>query len=527
MARLLNRVLIFSAMRFAPDGTLLLSPSDLANHLACAHLTQLELRVQRGELARPHVDDPYGQIILRKGNEHEAAYLARLEAEGLRVLRLQTYDDEGFDADEARRATEEAIRARRGGRHLPGLPHATAPGAGSRTSSCACPTARTSPSTRSSRARRSRSTCIQLCFYAEQLERIQGRLPEHVHVELGSGERETLRTADFIAFFRRSRRAAPGRDRRRRAGRARGRGRSTTARSATSATSAATSASTEDHPILVAGLGAAARRAARRRRDPDADGARRRRLPTTEVHRIRPETFERIRSQAALQLHFTRTGERRVELLPDEEERGFRTLPPPSEGDVWLDLEGHPFYEPARGLEYLFGWCYRDGRRDALRGRLGARPRRARRRAFERFVDWVEARRRVHPDLHVYHYAGYERTALRRLMGEHSTREREIDDWLRQELLVDLYRVVKQSLRAGVDELLDQGDREAVRVRAHGRGRGRRRVGRPLRAVARGAGRRAARGDPRLQRGGLPLDGRAPRVAPRAAAGRASLAAAA
>src|SRR5262249_36089271 len=145
----------------------------------------------------------------------------------------------------------------------------------------------------------------------------------------------------------------------------------------------------------------------------------------------------------------TRTGKRRVELLPDEEERGLRTLPPPSEGDVWLDLEGHPFYEPARGLEYLFGWCYRDGsetRYEVVWGldRVGEKA------AFERFVDWVEARRRVHPDLHVYHYAGYERTALRRLMGEHSTREREIDEWLRTELLVDLYRVVKQSLRAGV-----------------------------------------------------------------------------
>jgi hypothetical protein len=32
-------------MRFAPDRTLLLSPSDLANYLACAHVTQLELRV--------------------------------------------------------------------------------------------------------------------------------------------------------------------------------------------------------------------------------------------------------------------------------------------------------------------------------------------------------------------------------------------------------------------------------------------------------------------------------------------------
>ena len=35
-------------------------------------------------------------------------------------------------------------------------------------------------------------------------------------------------------------------------------------------------------------------------------------------------------------------------------------------------------------------------------------------------------------------------------MGEHSVREDEIDDWLRREVLVDLYRVVKQALRAGV-----------------------------------------------------------------------------
>ena len=46
---------------------------------------------------------------------------------------------------------------------------------------------------------------LQLCFYAEQLERIRGRLPEEVHVELATGERESFRTADYIAFFRRSR----------------------------------------------------------------------------------------------------------------------------------------------------------------------------------------------------------------------------------------------------------------------------------------------------------------------------------
>ena len=43
-----------------------------------------------------------------------------------------------------------------------------------------------------------------------------------------------------------------------------------------------------------------------------------------------------------------------------EEERGFALLPAPDPGDVWFDMEGHPFYETSRGLEYLFGYCYRD-----------------------------------------------------------------------------------------------------------------------------------------------------------------------
>jgi hypothetical protein len=98
-------------MRFADDGTLRLSPSDPGNHLACSHLTQLELRVQRGELERPFLEDPYGEVIRDKGNAHERAYLDRLVAEGKTVARMPVYEDEGFDSAEARRLTEEAIRA--------------------------------------------------------------------------------------------------------------------------------------------------------------------------------------------------------------------------------------------------------------------------------------------------------------------------------------------------------------------------------------------------------------------------------
>ena len=180
---------------------------------------------------------------MRKGNEHEAAHLASLEAQGLRVLRLKTYDDEGFDADEARRATEEAIRSaeadviyqayltdgtwRGFADFLVRLPDGTYEPVDTKLARSAKPL-----------------HVIQLCFYAEQLERIQGRLPEHVHVELGSGERETLRTAEFIAFFRRSRERLLAAIAGEAASSARrGRGPSTTARSATSATSAATSGS--------------------------------------------------------------------------------------------------------------------------------------------------------------------------------------------------------------------------------------------------------------------------------------------
>ena len=155
-----------------------------------------------------------------------------------------------------------------------------------------------------------------------------------------------------------------------------------------------------------------------------------------------------MRHQAELQLRGRETGTHLYELLDDEEERGFRLLPAPDHGDVWLDLEGHPFYEPARGLEFLFGYCYRDDAGEVRYEALWARDRDGERRVFERFVDWLVERRRRYPGLHVYHYAAYERTALTRLMGEHGTREHEVDDLLRGEVLVDLYRIVRQSLRA-------------------------------------------------------------------------------
>ena len=53
--------------------------------------------------------------------------------------------------------------------------------------------------------------------------------------------------------------------------------------------------------------------------------------------------------------------------------------------------------------------------------------------------------------MHVYHYAAYEKTALGRLAQRHATREEEVDRLLRGGVLVDLYRVVRQGIRASVE----------------------------------------------------------------------------
>jgi RNase_H superfamily/AAA domain len=164
---------------------------------------------------------------------------------------------------------------------------------------------------------------------------------------------------------------------------------------------------------------------------------------------MRPTTFAKLRHQAELQLQRRRSGEHRVDLLPVESERGFALLPEPNPGDLWLDLEGHPWFEPARGLEYLFGWIeLEDG--EPRYECLWAHDRDEERTAFEQLIDTIAERRRRFPGLHVYHYAPYEATALKRLMGEHGTRETELDNLLRGEVLVDLYRVTRQALRASV-----------------------------------------------------------------------------
>ena len=386
--------------------------------------------------------DRHADLIRRKGQEHENAYLQRLRGAGGNIVEIASGDD-GWDWDRMARDTAETIHAGadivyqaafvdgawRGladflERQPDGSYHALD----------------------TKLARRARpSHVLQLCFYSEQIGRIQGRLPDEMHVVGGLGERETFRPLDFLAYYRRLKQRFEA--------------------------AVARGAATYPYPVEHCGLCEFLKLCEKQWQDDDhltlVAGVYRSQVdrltaagidtlaelaaaaPGTRVEKLRATTFEKLRHQAELQLHRRVTNEHRVDLLPPEEGRGFNLLPKPSPGDIWLDLEGHPWFEPARPLEFLFGWVERDG--DGLVYRdLWARDHAGEKQAFERLVDAIVERRRRHPGMHVYHYAHYERSALRRLAGQHGTREEEVDDLLRGEVLVDLYQVTRQALRASI-----------------------------------------------------------------------------
>jgi hypothetical protein len=168
--------------------------------------------------------------------------------------------------------------------------------------------------------------------------------------------------------------------------------------------------------------------------------------PATPVPNVAAHTFETLHDQAGLQLRRRTTGALDWHALPIEPGCGFEQLPRPSPGDVIFDIEGDPFWEPARGLHFLFGLLTHDRGYQAI----WAHSREGERQALEQLVDFFHERLLQHPDMHVYHYGAYEPTALKQLMGVYATREDAMDALLRREIFCDLHSVVRQGLRAGV-----------------------------------------------------------------------------
>ena len=170
------------------------------------------------------------------------------------------------------------------------------------------------------------------------------------------------------------------------------------------------------------------------------------------IPRMNSATYDKLRHQARLQVAAMAHPDAPppYELLPCHGPGvGLAALPQPSLGDVFFDIESDPFAEEG-GLEYLFGlgWIGGDGVSFRYRAFWAHEPAEEKQ-AFENLVDFLTERRFADPNMHIYHYAAYEPTALGRLMGRHGTREDEIDDILRGGVLVDLFRIVRQGIQVG------------------------------------------------------------------------------
>src|SRR5664280_29870 len=425
------------------DGQLVLSPTDLTKHLACPHVTTLDLAALDGQVRAPGMaaDDALDRVF-RKGMDHERAYLQHLRHQGLVVTEIPArYDVAGrIDAEQqtlgAMRAGADAIyQATFYDGHWGGradfLLRTDRPSDLGNWSYDIADT---------KLARRLKvPALLQMATYAERLDRLQGARPQFLTVVTGDGVERPWRLADVASYARRAR------SRLRHA---------VEERPATEPIPVAYCSQCRwktacgdlweaaDDLSLVAGM----------RKDHRqtlvaagistvADLARAN--PTDLPRGIGMRSRERLAQQARLQMLERTTGAATYELLPPEAGKGLLGLPTPSRGDVYLDFEGDPFANDGAGREYLAGLWDRGGNFTAW----WAHSFEQEQTLTERLVDDLIGRLKADPEMHVYHYAAYEQSALKRLTGRHGTRENELDTLLRGERLVDLYAVVRNGIR--------------------------------------------------------------------------------
>ena len=433
------------------DSERLYSATDLVAFLECEHLSALDLRALDDDALRAERSqaDESQQLIADKGDAHERRHLADQRTLGRQVVDIAAG---GGSISDKVQATLAAMRAgveviyQATLRDGCWVGHADflrrVDGVASSLGSWCYEVADTKLA-RSPKAK----FLVQLAFYSDLVATAQDVAPRQMHVVLGDGTERNFRVADYAHYLESLR---------------------TRFLAAVEGLLGATRQApypvpcehcdlchwsercnrqrlADDHLSQVAGITRI--QTVRLQEAGVSTMAALAALPVdARVARIQPETLVKLRGQAVLQEHARRTGERKLEhlALDPDRRRGFHRLPRPDEGDLYFDMEGDPLEDG--GLEYLFGLWFRDDGQWTFKP-FWAHDRVQERQAFEEFVDFCVVHRRQHPGAHVYHYASYEETALKRLASLHATREVEVDNWLRQGVLVDLYKVVREGLR--------------------------------------------------------------------------------
>ncbi|MTI13150.1 TM0106 family RecB-like putative nuclease [Sansalvadorimonas verongulae] len=286
---------------------------------------------------------------------------------------------------------------------------------------------------------------IQLCCYVEMLEAIQGRRAETITVALGNGCKERLRTSDCFyyylslkdGFLEAQKDFSPD----------------SPVDPAESknwlnwSEEAEAQLIARDHPFQVAnitrGQVAKLKSAGIETMQNLAE------TELTHVPGIHPSVLQRLKDQASIQKDSEGLEHPAFVVLPHglDEVTGLELLPAHSDSDVFFDIEGFPLEEG--GLEYLWGATYFDNDGQRVFRDFWAHDRQQEKEAFEGFIGWAYKRWIKDPTMHIYHYANYEISACKKLMGRFGVCEDEVDQLLRNQVFVDLYKVVKGAIRLG------------------------------------------------------------------------------
>ena len=439
----------------AVGATIRFSATDLSNHLACRHLSLLDLQVARGKKQPPDWAAPHVVVIRELGERHETAYLTYLaQRERIAVVNLGDIKDEKRLIEETRKLMDQGVEVIAQG--------TLADGKWFGRPDVLRKVLRRSPKwdwsyevadTKLSSETKA-ATILQLSLYSELLEKIQGCLPEWMYVIPPSKDfkRERYRVTDYAAYFRyvknRLERAIQNGDsnatypepvphcdicRWFRECDAQRRG--------------------DDHLSLVAGIRRQQRNQLERWKTETMAKLAVLPIPLKErpEHGSR-EAIERVREQARVQIQ-GRTESKLVHepLLPMVEGMGLCRLAQPSANDLFVDIEGDPFAGES-GAQYLFGFAFKDATGEMCYEKRWALNREEEKKGFEWLIDEIFTRREANPQMHVYHFGAYEPGAFKRLMGMHATREDEVDGFLRAGVMVDLHQAFKQGVRASVEE---------------------------------------------------------------------------
>ncbi|MEJ7740294.1 MAG: TM0106 family RecB-like putative nuclease [Chitinophagaceae bacterium] len=427
-----------------------LSAGDLANHLACRHLTALDMAVAKGDLAPPAWRDPMLAVLQERGLLFEREYLDTLKSQGLRI------SEPGIEDSSSADRTVTAMQE--GADIIYQAPLRNGPWIGRAdflkrvdTPSNLGPWSYEVIDAKLARETRA-GTILQICLYSQMVGAIQGLMPLHMHVITPEEtfKSHQYRVQDFLSYHRLIQR-----------------------RLEKVISQADNILDTYPEPVPHCDICRWWQRCDTRRRDDDhlslvagISKIQRNEIGSWGVHKLeglaqvplplerKPvrgavETYERVREQARVQLESRVEGAPVYELLPVSEGTGFCSLPEPSAGDIFFDIESDPFVGMC-GLEYLLGWTWGSNDQPEYYGEW-AFTATGEKDSFEAFMDTVKERWQNFPDLHIYHFTPYEPAALKRLMGRYATREIELDRMLRAGLFVDLYAVAKQALRAGIE----------------------------------------------------------------------------